>query len=652
MLSKKIYDKFISDGDFVGAANYLSRAHFSDPVKQQMVNQTIKSLRTDGRRIQGMMSHADDTQRAAYSFLNAVNNNNVLPGLNNGIDSEGNRRKSTNGFSKAYSDALRNLGSTKNTDAEGISIKFGGKTEKRTFLGIDWLAKDVEYNDDAFNDMLKRTHLSKEALLKAGAKIKVQNGQYILDISKRSSLFNKVYDGIRNIKNDKGLYRFQIAGIDAKGNIIKNNESHRPASVMERGELKHQGINVATRVGASSSPIEESDGYYFNPSISMINNFEAPAKTIESANQAIRPVKGMSGDGSGVSTVSSMILPFNSARRKQISDALNTGRLNSDLASALVKENNEAILNGLMNADFTQYEMYVTDEENPDDHTTVRHSVDSSNEKANLQDLVRAAISDGTISADKLDYYVSLGMQGNQTGYVITIPSKMDKNTETGNRVEDIKQNSRQIFIPDFMNGEAEKVFSQNSQTRAMKELASMEMYNYPVDIPQDGRLNVYNDPSTGKAVYQMEYDSGRIQPLTRDDALRKVNKMLIVEDGIDLANKQFYDEDGNLRKGLRNKDGSLNTQFQQDLSRQVDTYVTSAMSELYPQAWQSFAPIANNIINGDFSSEDYKTKLAKVMDSFVDTDNINLINNQRAIYSNYILSNIGMYDNDAYNID
>lgn len=649
MLSKKIYDKFISDGDFVGAANYLSRAHFSDPVKQQMVNQTIKSLRTDGRRIQGMMSHADDTQKAAYSFLNAVNNINVLPGLNNGIDSEGNRRKSTNGFSKAYSDALRNLCSTKNTDAEGISIKFGGKTEKRTLFRIDWLAKDVEYNDDAFNDMLKRTHLTKEALIKAGAKIKVQNGQYILDISKRSSLFNKIYDGIRNIKTDKGLYRFQIAGIDAKGNIIKNNKSRFSSSAMERGELKHQGIDVAKGVEASSTPIEESDGYYFNPSVSMITNFEAPAIAIESANQTIRPVKGMSGDGSGVSIVSSMILPFNSARRKQISDALNTGRLNTELANALVKENGNAILNGLMNADFTQYEMYVTDEENPDDHTTVRHSVDTSNEKANIQDLLRAAIASGKFDPET---QVSLGMQGNQTGYVITIPTKVDENTETGNRIEDIKQNSRQIFIPDFMNGEAEKLFSQNSQTRAMKELASMEMYNYPVDIPQDGRLNVYNDPSTGKAVYQMEYDSGRVQPLTREDALRKVNKMLIVEDGIDLANKQFYDEDGNLRKGLKNKDGSLNAQFQQDLNRQVDTYVTSAMSELYPQAWQSFAPIANNVINGDFSSEEYKTKLAKAMDSFVDTDNINLINNQRAIYSNYILSNIGMYDNDAYNID
>lgn len=633
MLSKKIYNQFISDGDYVGAANYLSRAHFSDPVKQSLVNQAIKKLRTDGRRIQGMMSRADKNQRKAFSFLNAVNSNGILPGLNNGTDADGNRRASDNVFSKDYAEAKRRLGSQGSKEAESLSIKFGGQTEKRRLLGLDWLAKDYEYKTDAFEDMLRRSRLSKNALVKSGAKVKIKDGQYILDISKRNPLFNKVYNALLSTKGYDNNYRFQVAGVDAKGKLIGISDNDK------------DWINRRSRID-----ITDTDGYYINPTGN--NNFEMPNNIIAVANKAIRPVKDNNIDGSKLSTVSSMILPFNSARRKQISDALNGGRLNTELANALVKENNEAILNGLMNADFTQYEMYVTDEENPDDHTTVRHSVDSSNEKANIQDLVRAAISDGTISADKLDYYVSLGMQGNQTGYVITIPSKMDKNTETGNRVEDIKQNSRQIFIPDFMNGEAEKVFSQNSQTRAIKELASMEMYNYPVDIPQDGRLNVYNDPSTGKAVYQMEYNSGRVQPLTRDDALRKVNKMLIVEDGIDLANKQFYDEDGNLRKGLRNKDGSLNAQFQQDLSRQVDTYVTSAMSELYPQAWQSFAPIANNVINGDFSSEDYKTKLAKAMDSFVDTDNINLINNQRAIYSNYILSNIGMYDNDAYNID
>lgn len=630
MLSKKIYNQFISDGDYVGAANYLSRAHFSDSVKQSLVNQAIKKLRTDGRRIQGMMSRADENQRKAFSFLNAVNSNGILPGLNNGIDADGNRRASDNVFSKDYAEAKRRLGSQGSKEAESLSIKFGGQTEKRRLLGLDWLAKDYEYKTDAFEDMLRRSRLSKDALIKSGAKVKIKDGQYILDISKRNPLFNKVYNALLSTKGYDNNYRFQVAGIDAKGKLIGVSDTDK------------NWINRRSR-----TDITDTDGYYINPTGN--NNFEMPNNIISIANKAIRPVKDNDINGSKLSTVSSMILPFNSARRKEISNALNGGGLNTELANALVKENNDAIINGLMNADFTQYEMYVTDEENTDDHTTVRHIVDSSNEKANIQDLVRAAIASGKFDPET---QVSLGMQGNQTGYVITIPTKMDNDTETGNRIEDIKQNSRQIFIPDFMNGEAEKVFSQNSQTRSMKELASMEMYNYPVDIPQDGRLNVYNDPSTGKAVYQMEYDSGRIQPLTREDALRKVNKMLIVEDGIDLANKQFYDEDGNLRKGLRNKNGSLNAQFQQDLSRQVDAYVTSAMSELYPQAWQSFAPIANNVINGDFSSEDYKTKLAKAMDSFVDTDNINLINNQRAIYSNYILSNIGMYDNDAYNID
>ena len=632
MLSKKIYDKLISDGDFIGAANYLSRAHFSDPVKQQMVNQTIKSLRTDGRRIQGMMSHADSNQRKAFSFLNAVNNNSTLPGLNNDTDADGNIRDSDNKFSKDYSEAKRRLCSLGSKEAESLSIKFGGQTEKRRLLGLDFLAKDYEYKTDAFEDMLRRSRLSKNALIKSGAKIKIKDGQYILDISKRNPLFNKVYNALLSTKGYDNKYRFQVAGIDPRGKLIGI------------GDTDKNWINRR-----SNSDITDTDGYYINPTGS--NNFEMPNNIIAVANKTISSVKNMNNNGSGVSTVSSMILPFNSARRKQISDALNTGRLNNELANALIKENNEAILNGLMNADFTQYEIYATDEENPDEHTTVRHSIDNSNEKANIQDLVRAAISDGTISADKLDYYVSLGMQGNQTGYVITIPTKMDKDTETGNKIGDIKENSRQIFIPDFMNGEAEKVFSQNSQTRAMKELASMEMYNYPVDIPKDGRLNVYNDPSTGKAVYQMEYNSGRVQPLTREDALRKVNKMLIVEDGIDLANKQFYDEDGNIRKGIK-QNGKINANFHNNLVKKVDAYVTSAMSELYPEAWQSFKPFADYAINNDFESEDYKTKLAKAMESFIDSSNINLINNQRAIYSSYILSNIGIYDNDIYNID
>ena len=629
MLSKKIYNQFISDGDYVGAANYLSRAHFSDPVKQSLVNRAIKKLRTDGRRIQGMMSRADENQRKAFSFLNAVNSNGILPGLNNGIDADGNRRASDNVFSKDYAEAKRRLGSQGSKEAESLSIKFGGQTEKRRLLGLDWLAKDYEYKTDAFEDMLRRSRLSKNALIKSGAKVKIKDGQYILDISKRNPLFNKVYNALLSTKGYDNKYRFQVAGVDAKGKLIGIGDSDKDY------------INWRSR-----TDITDTDGYYVNPTGN--NNFEMPNNIVAVANKAIRPVKGIDNDGSKLSTVSSMILPFNSARRKQISDSLNGGRLNTELANALIKENSNAIINGLMNADFTQYEMYVTDEENYDDHTTVRHVVDNSNEKANIQDLVRAAIASGKFDPET---QVSLGMQGNQTGYVITIPTKIDKNTETGNQIEDIKQNSRQIFIPDFMNGEAEKVFSQNSQTRAMKELASMEMYNYGVDIPQDGKLNVYNNPDTGTAVYQMEYSDGSTVQIGKDEALRNINKMLIIEDGIDNANSLFYDEDGNIRKGIK-QNGKINANFHNDLVKKVDAYVTSAMSELYPEAWQSFKPFASYAVNGDFESEDYKTKLAKAMESFIDSSNINLINNQRAIYSSYILDNIGMNDSDMYNIE
>ena len=247
MLSKKIYNKFISDGDYVGAANYLSRAHFSDPVKQSLVNQAIKKLRTDGRRIQGMMSRADENQRKAFSFLNAVNSNGILPGLNNGTDADGNRRASDNIFSKDYAEAKRRLGSQGSKEAESLSIKFGGQTEKRRLLGLDWLAKDYEYKTDAFEDMLRRSRLSKDALIKSGAKVKIKDGKYILDISKRNPLFNKVYNALLSTKGYDNNYRFQVAGVDAKGKLIGISDADK------------NWINRRSR-----TDITNTDGYYID----------------------------------------------------------------------------------------------------------------------------------------------------------------------------------------------------------------------------------------------------------------------------------------------------------------------------------------------------------------------------------------------------
>ena len=638
MLNEEIYNKFIADGDYAGAANYLSRGHFKDPNKQRIVNETIKQLRSEGRKIQGMMERADVDQKAAFSFINSIDSNSNLPGLNNGKDADGNYIGATNQYSKAYSDAKRNLASTNEHEAESISVKFGGKTDKRYgFLGIDFLAKDKEYKTDAFTEMLHRAGITKKSLINSGAKITVKDGQYYLNISKRNTLFNRVYNALLKTKSDDGLYRFQVAGIDAKGNLIKNNESRLMLSAKDRGEAIQKGIDIYPY---KTSDIEKGDGYYYNPSDSkMFRNFTAPSEVVNDANNKIKSITSTN-EKEGTSTVSSMTLNFNSARAKDISDYLNAGRINSSQASALINENNNAILNGIMNSDLTQYEVYATDHEDDSGNTT-RSKIDDTKTRAEIQDRIRAEIRDGKFDVNT---QVALGIQGDQTGYVITLPAKHDKDGE-------VEGTTESIFIPNFLNGEAEKVFNRNTKTRAIKELASMEMYNYGVDIPQDGKLNVYNNPDTGAAVYQMEYSDGSTVQISKDEALRNINKMLIIEDGIDNANSLFYDEDGNIRKGIK-QNGKINANFHNDLVKKVDAYVTSAMSELYPEAWQSFKPFASYAVNGDFESEDYKTKLAKAMESFIDSSNINLINNQRAIYSSYILDNIGMNDNDMYNIE
>lgn len=638
MLSKDIYSKFIADGDYAGAANYLSRGHFKDPNKQRIVNETIKQLRSEGRKIQGMMERADVDQKAAFSFINSIDSNSNLPGLNNGKDADGNYIEASNKYSKYYSDAKRNLASTNEHEAESISVKFGGKTDKRYgFLGIDFLAKDKEYKTDAFTEMLHRAGITKKSLINSGAKITVKDGQYYLNISKRNTLFNRVYNALLKTKSDDGLYRFQVAGIDAKGNLIKNNKSRLMLSAKDRGEAIQKGIDISPY---KTSDIERGDGYYYNPSDSkMFRNFTAPSEVVNDANDKIKSIT-YTNEKEGTSTVSSMTLNFNSARAKDISDYLNAGRINSSQASALIKENNNAILNGIMNSDLTQYEVYATDHEDDSGNTT-RSKIDDTKTRAEIQDRIRAEIRDGKFDVNT---QVALAIQGDQTGYVITLPAKHDKDGE-------IEGTTESIFIPNFLNGEAEKVFNRNTKTRAIKELASMEMYNYGVDIPQDGKLNVYNNPDTGAAVYQMEYSDGSTVQISKDEALRNINKMLIIEDGIDNANSLFYDEDGNIRKGIK-QNGKINANFHNDLVKKIDAYVTSAMSELYPEAWQSFKPFASYAVNGDFESEDYKTKLAKAMESFIDSSNINLINNQRAIYSSYILDNIGMNDSDMYNIE
>lgn len=621
MIDKKTYDQFITNGDYVGAANYMSKFHFNDPIRQKVLNQSIKELRTKGRMVQGMLDKADGNQRKAIAFLNSYNSGGNYPGLTlngaKGVD--------INSYSQDFTNAKRNFMSSDDAEAESVAINFGGKVDKRYFLGLDFLAKDKVYKNDAFTDMLHISGLSKKALEKSGAIVKSNDGTYNLTISKRNPYFDKVYNALLQLKNDEDVnekdekYRFTIRGIDAKGNPIVNKNTKIADSIGNRYDIR---------------PFNENTDKFFDMKRSLDN-----ANSI--ANEIINPEQNTSDKDLTFSTTT---LPFSCAREYDIKKALDEGRIKPEYANALLKETQDAIYNGLINSSFTNYEIWANNIKDAD--AVTKHKIEDTEEKAKLQELVRNAIGKNNIC-------IASAIQGNQTGTIITIGSQVDNGKDSdpkGNSTDDINQRSVQIFIPNFLNDDAEKLFNKNSKTRAMKEIANMEAYGYNVDIPTSGKLKVYNDYNTGQSVWSMEREDGSVEPLSKEEALGEMNKLIIAEDGIDLANQQFYNEDGELRQAIKDKNGNIDTDFNNQLLKQIQTYSLSAMSELYPDSYKSFAPLADDFINGNTESDDYKTKLAAAYASFTNRDNINFLINKQYLLSNYILNNIGYYDN--YNID
>ena len=127
MIDLRTVNTYKNNGDMLGLANYLSRYHFRDRFNQERVNATIKTLRTNGRMEQGILERAnDDNQKQAIKFLSVWDNGgSTLPGLDN--------KAGGNNYSIGMSNAIRNLVSR---DAVTLSYKFGGKTNKRTFLAF------------------------------------------------------------------------------------------------------------------------------------------------------------------------------------------------------------------------------------------------------------------------------------------------------------------------------------------------------------------------------------------------------------------------------------------------------------------------------------------------------------------------------------
>lgn len=628
MIDLRAVNNYKNNGDMLGLANYLSRYHFRDRFNQERVTSTIKNLRTNGRMEQGILERADDNQKQAMKFLSVWNNGgSTLPGLDN--------KAGTNKYSNGMSNAIRNLVSR---DATTLSYKFGGKTNKRTFLGIDWLAKDKEYENDAFNQFLIDNNFSEKYLVNNGVKFsKDSSGNKIMNIDKSSPLFLQVYKAMSKLKDDEtGDYRFKVAGIDGKGNLI--NKSKRNASVEAIGN-KYK-LHGDTRI---TSPIfdesDRGDEYYYTPGkgVSTIyGNYDAPLSFVDEANRQKDILFGFKDkDGKEKEFTRGGVVIHNlGARDAELQARYERGEISKEFFDTQRKLIREVYDSALTNSALTQYDMFVS---NGEDGDQTLYKINETKSKANYQDLIRSYV--GT---DKISY--AAYNDGNLFGTLITLSSKAP-NTPTKEPNEKDTP-SIQIFVPGLFKDQAEESFNRDSKTRAAREVNNMETYQYGVNIPNIGKVGSVRN-SNGDSVFTLTHDDGKVETIDKSDAINYMNYLLIQEDGIDQANQLFYNEDGNIRKEILDSNGNINSKFQAQIKDMVDKYSLAAMSEVFPKSFASYEKFKNIV---DENEGDMAKALDIFKDDFFTLDDIDFLNNQRFKLASKILDSIG-YTANNYNI-
>lgn len=628
MIDLRTVNDYKNNGDMLGLANYLSRYHFRDRFNQERVTSTIKNLRTNGRMEQGMLERADDNQKEAMKFLSVWDNGgSTLPGLNN--------KAGANRYSTGMANAIRNLVSR---DAVSVSYLFGGKTNKRTFLGIDWLAKDKEYENDAFNQFLIDNNFTEKYLANNGVKFsKDASGNKIMNIDKSSPLFLQVYKAMSNLKDDEtGDYRYKVAGIDGKGNLIRKTDRNAPTEAIGNEYKAHGDIRITSPIFDES---DRGNEYYYTPSKidnMKYGNYDAPLSFVNEANKQKDILFGFKDkDGNEKEFTRGGVVIHNlGARDAELQARYERGEISEGFFNNQRKLIKEIYDSALSNSALTQYDMFVS---NGEDGDQTLYKIKETKGKANYQDLIRSYV--GT---DKISY--ASYNDGNLFGTLITIASNAPK---TPTKTPDGKDTpSVQIFVPGLFKDQAEESFNRDSKTRAAREVNNMETYQYGVNIPNIGKVGSVRN-SKGDSIFTLTHDDGKVETIDKNDAINYMNYLLIQEDGIDQANQLFYNEDGNIRKEILDSKGNINPKFQSQLKDMVDKYSLAAMSEVFPKSFASYEKFKTILDNngGDMS------KAAELIkDDFFTLDDIDFLNNQRFKLASKILDSIG-YTANNYNI-
>lgn len=509
--NNSLFQQLIANRQYQDAADYAAKYHFDDPATQRAHENDILNLRREGRKIAAVYGRIDDDDKL-----------NKISFLDNVFVDGGLEQISDNPYAEKFAIFKKHLGSTHEQlyigttgkiDKEATAISFTFAPEKQKLFGIDWLAKDnTKKSVEAF---YANSGLNETALKSAGVEITHKDGFTTIKFDKSNALANKIiYNAIPSTSGgDIGGgsdYNIKLKGYTTDGKEIKDSSS---LSRLAWAKIRN-----------------------------MIDDTE-DAKT-EAFNALDMTEKDYS----------STIGPSLDDNLEQLNQMLATGQITKQEYNQQRKIVGSILDQAIRSLGSGNYEMFSNAY---NDEATDETLIPLDNDQ-------RSELIQSITAANPKSLHFNAMISNGQVGTLVTIDadevdSKKINDEDTRNQV---KRRRRQIFIPGFMSELAQEKINRNTSSRAVQEINSMQDYGYSFKTT-DGQ-EIYSSID-GKF-----WCDG--QEIVKDDAIKAINKTMIVEDATANLKYQFTNKEGTMydTNGYENMARAISVKAANELNPEV----------------------------------------------------------------------------------
>lgn len=584
-------EQYRDNFDYNGLANYLSQFYVDDAQGQKEYLNYIRQYRSEGNKFKGIMDRANDEQKQAIQFQIGLQNNRLPQTFINSLGQEQENR-----FTKDYVSKLNNMGGE---DSTTLEFMLEGKTvETKGLFGINWWkGNDIQYTDSGFDLFSKGTGYTEQDLINMGVQVTHKDGQTILSVAKDNPYISNIFMGMQYVNtnrstkdiktlidpNQEGEARYKVRGLDADGNPVQigasidyvpentlnatRKESPIPRALY-RGIVGYVGEGIYRALGQAVNTIGDAfsstqrdweEDQFNNPKdIYTLYRDTNPYSTLREAKSIYDNFMNSDSDETQVSYEITGIA-VNGAARAQLEQQRQAGLIsNADYEKALGNLNDSYKL--ALNQSLHNYNVF-SNIYNEDSDDPALYSLDTE-QRVNAAEQLHLDI-------NRKDAVFMHAMMGNKVGTMIVIPGDESQDKDVHDDVE--KGKERRYFIEDFMKDAAEEAFRRDTKTRAQMELSDMQTYKYDYDVPDVGKIKNVNGETA-----ILESQNGNEQVISRQEALDYLNKAMIYQDAIDMANQNYWYDNGVSRNYT-------------NLKNDVNAWSQLSMAEIYPTAWQRY---------------------------------------------------------------